>query len=305
MKLHQGSQIIPLLAGLLLSASALHAEPPNLASDARGAKIAGFSSNYAGFWDVTNLIGGNEDWSGALPVWCTESEAKFPHWAVIELPRKEWLTTLIFNNAIPDEQTGWPGISAKDVRLEVSSTSATEGFRAVASFQLERNKNNQTVRIEPVETRWLKLVITSNWGHPEYTELGKLGVLDDGTRAVNIAEALKTKGFVDVYGIYFDFGSAKLRPESDPVLNRIAGFLQENPDKKLSIEGHTDNIGNEKANQLLSETRAKSVVEALIGLRVNPAVLAATGFGATKPIGDNKTINWRAQNRRVTVRVAK
>jgi hypothetical protein len=175
MKLHPGSKIIPLLAGLLLSGSALHAEPPNLASDARGAKIAGFSSNYAGFWDVTNLIGGSEDWSGALPVWCTESEAKFPHWAVIELPRKEWLTTLIFNNAIPDEQTGWPGISAKDLRLEVSSTSATEGFRAVASFQLDRNKNNQTVRIEPVETRWLKPVITSNWGHPEYTELGKLG----------------------------------------------------------------------------------------------------------------------------------
>jgi outer membrane protein OmpA-like peptidoglycan-associated protein len=305
MKLHQGSQIIPLLAGLLLSASALHAEPPNLASDARGAKIAGFSSNYAGFWDVTNLIGGNEDWSGVLPVWCTESEAKFPHWAVIELPRKEWLTTLIFNNAIPDEQTGWPGISAKDVRLEVSSTSATEGFRAVASFRLERNKNNQAVRIEPVETRWLKLVITSNWGHPEYTELGKLGAFDDGTRAINIAEALKTKGFVDVYGIYFDFGSAKLRPESDPFLKQISSYVQENPDKKLSIEGHTDNIGDEKANQFLSESRSRAVVEALIGIQVKPAVLTATGFGASKPIGDNKTITGRAQNRRVTVRVAK
>ena len=305
MKLHQGSKIIPLLASLLLSASALHAEPVNLASAARGAKIVGFSSNYAGSWDVTNLIGGSEDWAGELSVWCTESNVPFPHWAVIELPKKEWVTTLIFNNVIPDEQSGWPGISAKDVRLEVSTTSATEGFKTVASFKLERNKNNQIVRIEPVEARWLKLVITSNWGHPEYTELGKLGVLDDGTRAVNIAEALKTKGFVDVYGIYFDFGSAKLRPESDPVLKRIAGFLQENPDKKLSIKGHTDNIGNEKANQLLSETRAKSVVEALIGLRVNPAVLAATGFGATKPIGDNKTINGRAQNRRVTVRVAK
>jgi outer membrane protein OmpA-like peptidoglycan-associated protein len=305
MKLHQGSQIIPLLAGLLLSASALHAEPPNLASDARGAKIAGFSSNYAGFWDVTNLIGGNEDWSGALPVWCTESEAKFPHWAVIELPRKEWLTTLIFNTAIPDEGSGWPGISAKDVRLEVSTTSATEDFKTVVSFQLERNKNNQLVRIEPVEARWLKIVITSNWGHPEYTELGKLGAFDDGTRAINIAEALKTKGFVDVYGIYFDFGSAKLRPESDPVLKQIAGYLQGNPEKKVSIEGHTDTIGDEKANQLLSENRAKAVVEALKGFQVKPGVLTAAGYGASKPVGDNKTINGRAQNRRVTVRVAK
>lgn len=305
MKLPQGSKIIPLLAGLLLGASALHAEPINLASAANGAKIAGFSSNYDGFWDVTNLIGGSENWAGDLPVWCTESNAPFPHWAVIELPRKSWLTTLIFNSVIPDEGSGWPGISAKDVRLEVSTTSATEGFRTVAGFQLERNKNYQIVHIAPAEARWLKLVITSNWGHAEYTELGKLGAFDDGTRPIDIAEALKTKGFVDVYGIYFDFGSAKLRPESDPVLKQIAGYLQGNPDKKVSIEGHTDSTGDEKANQVLSENRAKAVVEALKGFQVKPGVLAATGYGASKPIGDNKTINGRAQNRRVTVRLAK
>jgi outer membrane protein OmpA-like peptidoglycan-associated protein len=305
MKLHQGSQIIALLAGLLLSASVLHAEPVNLASAANGAKIAAYSSNFTGDWDVTNLIGGSETWAGQLPAWCTESNAPFPHWAVIELPRKGWLTTLIFNSIIPDEESGWVGISAKDVRLEVSTTSATESFKTVASFQLERNKNNQFVHIAPVEAHWLKIVINSNWGHPEYSELGKLGAFDDGTRPTDIAEALKTKGFVDVYGIYFDFGSAKLRPESDPVLKQIAGYLQRNPDKKVSIEGHTDTIGDEKTNQLLSENRAKAVVEALKGFQVKPGVLTATGYGASKPIGDNKTINGRAQNRRVTVRVAK
>lgn len=305
MKAPRGTKLIPLLVILLLSASALQAEPPNHASAANGAKIAAYSSNFTGDWDVTNLIGGNENWAGDLPAWCTESNAPFPHWAVIELPKKAWLTTLIFNNIIPDEGSGWPGISAKDVRLEVSTSSDKEGFKTVASFQLERNRNNQLVHIAPVEARWLKIVITSNWGHAEYTELGKLGAFDDGTRPADIAEALKAKGFVDVYGLYFDFGSARLRPESDPVLKQIAGYLQGNPDQKLSIEGHTDNIGDEKANQLLSENRAKAVVEALKELQVNPAVLTATGYGATKPIGDNKTITGRAQNRRVTVRVAK
>lgn len=293
-----------LLGNLLGSSSVRSAEQINLTSAANGAKICEYSSNYGSDWDVTNLIGGNENWYGELPVWCTESEAPFPHWAVIELPKKEWLTTLIFNNVIPDEE-GWPGISAKDLRLEVSTTNMKEGFKTVASFQLERNKNNQLVHIDPVEARWLKIVITSNWGHEEYTELGKLGVFDDGSRPTNIAQELKNKGFIDVYGIYFDFASAKLRPESDSVLKQIAEFIKANPDIKLMIEGHTDNIGNEKANQLLSENRAKAVVEALVNLKVSPTVLTAIGYGAAKPIGDNNTITGRAQNRRVTVRVTK
>jgi outer membrane protein OmpA-like peptidoglycan-associated protein len=305
MKMLKLYRIILLLSTILVSISVLNAEQINLASAANGVKIIAYSSNYGSDWDVTNLIGGSENLYGPLPVWCTESEAPFPHWVVIELPKRGWLTILIFNNVIPDEESGWPGISAKDVRIEVSTINAKEGFKTVASFQLERNKNNQLVHIDPVEARWLKIGITSNWGHEEFTELGKLGVFDDGSRPMNIAEELKNKGVIDVYGIYFDFASAKLRPESDPVLKQIAKFIKENPAMKLIIEGHTDNIGNEQTNQLFSENRAKSVVEALINLKVNPAVLTATGYGASKPIGDNKTLTGRAQNRRVTVRVAK
>jgi outer membrane protein OmpA-like peptidoglycan-associated protein len=304
MKKHKRCGMILLLGGILVSTSALSAEQINIFSAANGAKIVAFSSNYGSDWDVANLIGGSENWYGDLPVWCSESMAPFPHWAVIELPIRNWLTTLVFNNAIPEE-SGWPGISAKDVRVEVSTASANEGFKTVAGFQLERNKNNQIVHIDPVEARWVKIVVISNWGNEEYTELGKLGAFDDGSRPRNIASELKNKGYVDVYGIYFDFASANLRPESGSILKQIASFIKENPDVKLIIEGHTDSIGDEKANQILSENRAKSVVEALIGLNVKPVVLTAAGYGASKPIGDNKTITGRAQNRRVTVRVAK
>jgi len=294
-----------LLAGWPTLASQTSSDQANIVSAAAGAKIVGFSSNYGGSWDVNNLIDESEDWEGPLSAWCTEEGAAFPHWAVIELPKKEWLTTLIFNNAIPDEQGGWEGISAKDVRVEVSTVSAEQGFQPVASFELEREKNNQIVHIEPTQARWLKISITSNWGHADYTELGKLGVFDDGTRQMNIGNELKNKGFVDLYGIYFDFGSATLKPESRTVLDKIAKFSQDNPSLKLIIEGHTDSVGDSVKNLALSENRAKSVVEALVAAGVIRANLASAGFGAAKPVGDNTTITGRALNRRVTVRVAK
>ena len=289
-------------AGLLFGAVQKAEEQVDMANAEAGAKVVGFSSNYGSDWDVTNLIARSDKWEGELPVWCTESGALFPHWAVIELPKQTWLTTLIFNNSIPDEE-GWGGISAKDVSVEVSRLGARQGFQKVAGFQLERNKNGQLVRLEPTEARWLKIVITSNWGNEEFTELGKLGVFDDGSRPMDIAAELKNKGYVDIYGIYFDFGSAKLKAESTPVLERIVKYFKDNPAVKLAIEGHTDSVGDAKKNQLLSEDRAKAVVVALVGLGVNQAALNAVGFGASKPVGDNKTVTGRAQNRRVTVRV--
>lgn len=294
-----------LAVGCLAAAAQTNPDQANLTSAAAGAKVVTFSSNFEGDWDVSNLVGGSEDWYGTLPAWCTESGAPFPHWAVIELPKTEWLTTLIFNNLIPDEEEGWEGISAKDVRVEVSTTAPDQGFQTVASFLLERSKNNQLVHIEPTEARWIKIVLTSNWGNAEYTELGKLGAFDDGTRRRNIGDELKTKGFVDLYGIYFDFGSATLKTESQPVLDKIAQFSKSNPGVKLVIEGHTDDIGDAPKNQALSEGRAKSVVEALVAAGVDRSALTSAGFGASKPVADNKTITGRAQNRRVTIRVVK
>ena len=277
----------------------------NLFNVKAGAHIVAFSSNYAGGWDVTNLIGDDEGEGGSLPVWCTEQNAPFPHWVVIELTKPSWITTLIFNNFIPDEAGGWEGISAKDVEVHLSSVSATDGFKKMASFQLERNKNNQVVRLEPTQGRWAKIIITANWGHPEYTELGMLGAWDDGGRPMDIAQELTNKGSVDVYGVYFDFGSASVRPESGPILEKIANFMKQNPSAQLRIEGHTDNIGDAGKNQTLSENRAKSVVGAVTKLGVDPKRLTGIGFGATKPVADNKTIVGQAKNRRVTLRIGK
>ena len=291
------------LAGLVLAPFATAAQtPPDVLSYAAGARVVAFSSEYGGGWDAAYLVGmPPEAESEALGVWCSATNAPFPHWAVIELPRSTWLTTLVFNNALEDEPT-YPGISAKDVQVLVSDEGADRGFRPVASFALARNRNNQEVRIEPTQARWVKVIVTSNWGNDTWTELGQLGGFDDGTRASNLAEALLTTGSADVYGIYFDFGTAAVRPESGTILDQIAATLRADPNLRIAVEGHTDNVGEAAANQRLSEQRAQAVVQALAARGIPAARLSAAGYGATRPVADNGTAVGRARNRRVTLR---
>jgi outer membrane protein OmpA-like peptidoglycan-associated protein len=272
----------------------------NVFSTAAGARVVAQSSNYGASWDVQNLVAGYRGAENELPVWASEDDAPFPHWATVDLGRPTWLTTLVFNNALPEEPQ-YPGISAKDVQVLVSEQGPDAGFRPVAAFRLERNRNNQEVRIEPVQARWVKVVITSNWGYQGSTELGQLGGYDDGGRATDLAGTLRTKGSVDVYGLYFDFGSAALRPESNPVLDRIADLLKQDAALKLTIEGHTDNVGDAARNQALSEQRAQAVAAALASRGIAAGRLTPVGRGATHPVADNATPVGRAKNRRVTL----
>jgi outer membrane protein OmpA-like peptidoglycan-associated protein len=108
------------------------------------------------------------------------------------------------------------------------------------------------------------------------------------------------KKHVDVYGIYFHFSSDRLRPESAPVLEKIGAILQKNPDWKLNITGHTDNIGGDASNLELSRKRAAAVKTALVGrFHIVPARLTTGGMGASQPQAGNDTPEGRARNRRV------
>lgn len=117
--------------------------------------------------------------------------------------------------------------------------------------------------------------------------------------ASSLSDELNKSGHVAVYGIQFDTGKATIQPSSETVLAEIVKLLQQNPDLKLRVEGHTDNQGNAAANQALSEKRAQAVVAWLTGKGINASRLSAKGFGATKPVADNSTEDGRAKNRRV------
>ena len=111
-------------------------------------------------------------------------------------------------------------------------------------------------------------------------------------------EALNRDGHIALY-INFDTGKSGVKAESKPIIEQIVQMMKENSDLKLSVEGHTDNVGNPKSNKTLSEERAKSVVAAIIDHGISTERLSASGYGQDKPIADNATEDGRAKNRRV------
>ncbi len=103
-----------------------------------------------------------------------------------------------------------------------------------------------------------------------------------------------------IYGIYFDFDKDTIKPESEPVLKEIVKAMTDNPDWKLRVDGHTDNIGGDPHNLDLSKRRAASVKTALVErYHISADRLTTNGFGASSPIDRNDTLEGRARNRRV------
>lgn len=104
---------------------------------------------------------------------------------------------------------------------------------------------------------------------------------------------------VRLNNIFFEFAKFELLPESIFELSRVARLLEENPEIKISIAGHTDNIGTASANQLLSENRAKAVYDYLKSQGITETRMKFKGYGASRPIANNATEAGRHSNRRV------
>ena len=106
-------------------------------------------------------------------------------------------------------------------------------------------------------------------------------------------------GKIIVNGIKFDVNKATLRPESMGPINRIYKLMKKQPDLRFSVEGHTDSDGSEEFNLKLSKARAKTVMDKLIAMGIEPSRLKYTGWGESKPIDTNATPEGKANNRRV------
>jgi outer membrane protein OmpA-like peptidoglycan-associated protein len=99
--------------------------------------------------------------------------------------------------------------------------------------------------------------------------------------------------------VLFDTASATLKPGANDALNRVAQFLQSQPNVKLRIEGHTDSRGSDSYNDALSQRRAEAVARALVSRGVDSARIQAVGRGMQLPVASNDTAEGRQQNRRV------
>jgi OmpA-OmpF porin, OOP family len=119
-----------------------------------------------------------------------------------------------------------------------------------------------------------------------------------------VADELKTKGFINLYGIYFDSNKDIPKSESEATLRELANYLKNNPGIALEIVGHTDSDGDEKSNQNLSERRARSVINWLKKDSINVDNLKPIGMGESSPVASNATESGKALNRRVELRMA-
>ena len=117
--------------------------------------------------------------------------------------------------------------------------------------------------------------------------------------AVPLYDRMMSDGKFITYGITFDVGKSTIKPESMGEINRIVQLMNENPDLKFSVEGHTDSTGNAASNQTLSEARSKAIVAKLVEMGIAADRLTSSGKGQTTPIADNATDEGRAKNRRV------
>ncbi len=116
-------------------------------------------------------------------------------------------------------------------------------------------------------------------------------------------EPISSKIAVVLKNVFYETGNFKLKNESKSELDRLVKFLEINPNVKLEIAGHTDNVGSDANNLDLSQKRATEIVNYLIAAGIDKTRLKAKGYGASKPIADNSTDEGRAQNRRTEVSI--
>ena len=105
--------------------------------------------------------------------------------------------------------------------------------------------------------------------------------------------------------IQFATNSYSLSEQGKIVVEEFAAFMRENPSLVVSIEGHTDNVGDPQENLVLSQNRAESVYDYLIDLGISARRLSHKGFGQSQPLADNSTTSGRAVNRRTVFRVVR
>jgi lipid-binding SYLF domain-containing protein len=119
-----------------------------------------------------------------------------------------------------------------------------------------------------------------------------------GTGA-DIDASLTKKSRVTLNDLHFETGKADITPDSEATLNTVLTSLKNNPDWKIRVEGFTDNVGGQEANEKLSADRAEAVANWLADHGIDRTRLSSKGYGESRPIASNKSEDGRAKNRRV------
>jgi outer membrane protein OmpA-like peptidoglycan-associated protein len=118
--------------------------------------------------------------------------------------------------------------------------------------------------------------------------------------ANEMLDALNKDGYITL-NILFETGKSTIQKESLLIIDQIYDLMKIDGTLKISIEGHTDNVGDAASNKKLSNDRAKSVMDALIAKGIDKTRMSSTGWGQEKPVADNRNEEGKKKNRRVEI----
>ena len=178
-------------------------------------------------------------------------------------------------------------------RIYLSSKYDNEGFIG-ATFKMSKDGN----------TYWVTLY-NFNGGASAASGYKMSVIKVEGMKqeitANEMFEKVNTGSSLALY-INFETGKSTISNESQSIVDELYKMLNANATLKIMVEGHTDNTGNQVANQTLSEQRAVSVKQALVSKGIGTERISTKGYGQDKPIADNTTEDGKAKNRRVEIK---
>ena len=153
------------LMSLSFANQTVSAQEINALAAENGTVLKSFTSEYGGRWLATALIDGKAELG-----WSSKASKGTPSEFLFELPSNYLLSYFVFDNTQVEEE-GYPGIAAKLVEVFISTQSETGPFQKVVVGDLANNSASKASLKAPLPARWVKLVIKSNGGHAQYTEL--------------------------------------------------------------------------------------------------------------------------------------
>ena len=218
-----------------------------------------------------------------------------PESAFLLLPEKFVVdTSLLMRGTITNSENQQPVFAKMDIidaeisRVVATTTSDTSG--------------NYFIRIPQPKRYGVEIVARNYMLYLDILDLSKENFRKEIIRNFKL-EPIEVGARMILKNIFFEFGKSTLKPESFIQLDNVVLLMKSTPGLRIEISGHTDNVGSAKANQKLSEDRAKAVIDYLVSRGIELVRLEYKGYGFSQPVASNSTADGRSQNRRVEFKI--
>ncbi|MBN2764368.1 MAG: OmpA family protein, partial [Bacteroidales bacterium] len=203
-------------------------------------------------------------------------------------------TSLLVRGSITNSENQQPVFAKMDIiDAELSRVIATTTSDSSGSY---------FIRIPQPKQYGIEIVARNYMLYLDLLDLSKESYHNEIIRNFSL-EPIEVGAKMILKNIFFEFGKSTLKQESFIQLDNVVLLMKSTPGLRIEISGHTDNVGSAKANQRLSEERAKAVVNYIVSRGIDLVRLEYKGYGFAQPVASNSTPEGRAQNRRVEFKI--